>query len=132
MLINKQCTNCYRRSHCFRELLIADMQLIFELTTETNPEKPLPPPRPTALNLKQLSLKTIREWNDLYGKGYKKLALGYNYLRQCKKVSILNVMHFFKSLKKSLIIIGSIYKCYSISIFHSDSIQVPHKIFMVL
>lgn len=80
------CGELFRRSHCFRELLIGNMQLIFELTVETNPEKPLPPPRPTALNLKRLSLKSVQEWNDLYGKGYKKLALGYNYLRQCKKV----------------------------------------------
>lgn len=80
------CDEIFRRSHCFRELLIADMQLIFELTVETNPEKPLPPPRPTALNLKWLSLKTIQQWHEIYGKGYKKLALGYNYLRQCKKI----------------------------------------------
>lgn len=80
------CDEIFRRSHCFRELLIADMQLIFELTAETNPDKPLPPPRPTAVSLKRLALKTIQQWHEIYGKGYKKLALGYNYLRQCKKI----------------------------------------------
>lgn len=63
------------------------MQHIFELVAETNPDNPLPLPRTRALELKSMSLKAVDKWYQLYGPGYKKLGIGYNYLRQCKKVA---------------------------------------------
>ncbi|XP_067008916.2 UV-stimulated scaffold protein A isoform X3 [Anabrus simplex] len=76
----------FRRSHCFRELLVSNMQHLMELAVETSPDHPLPPPRTAALNLKRMALRCIREWNSEFGDGYKKLKLGYNYLKHCKKV----------------------------------------------
>ena len=36
--------------------------------------------------MKNSALKAIQEWNDKYGEDYKKLALGFNFLKTCKKV----------------------------------------------
>lgn len=61
------------------------------LTAETDPAKPIPRPRSTALSLKKLALTTIRDWAKDYGSGYKKLHLGISFLKNCKKVD-LNAM----------------------------------------
>lgn len=82
---------CFRRSHCFRELLVANLEKVMILTVETDAAKPLPRPRSTALSLKKLALTTIREWAKNYGSGYKKLNLGISFLKNCKKVD-LNAM----------------------------------------
>ncbi|XP_069695250.1 UV-stimulated scaffold protein A-like [Periplaneta americana] len=80
------CDELFRRSHCFRELLVSNLQHVMELTCETNSDCHLPPPRSVALSLKRMALQSIQEWNKVYGDGYKKLQLGYNFLRHCKKV----------------------------------------------
>ncbi|KAJ1523006.1 hypothetical protein ONE63_002142 [Megalurothrips usitatus] len=85
------CFELFKRSHCFRELVVANLEHIMELTAETKPSKPLPPPRSAALSLKKFSLTTIRDWAKQYGSGYKKLQLGISFLRNCKKVD-LNAM----------------------------------------
>ena len=46
----------------------------------------MPPPKSAALQLKKTALETVKAWAEEFGAGYKKLALGYNYLRQVKKV----------------------------------------------
>lgn len=76
----------FSRSHVFRELLISDFEKFSILVTGTDPNSPLPPPKPAAAQLKEKSLLAIREWNDKYGTGYPKLKLGYNYLKVNKKV----------------------------------------------
>lgn len=78
----------YRRSHCFRELIVSNLEQLMVLTAETNPSKPLPPPRCTAIALKKLALSTIRDWAKEYGGGYKKLQLGISFLKNCKRVLI--------------------------------------------
>lgn len=75
-----------RRSHCFRELLVSNLEQVMVQTAETNPAKPMPLPRSTALTLKKLALTTIRDWAKQYGSGYKKLHLGISFLKNCKKV----------------------------------------------
>jgi hypothetical protein len=75
----------FRRSHFFRELLISNMQHVMELTCETSSDQLLPPPRSVALSLKCMALQCIQDWNREYGDGYKKLQLGYNFLKHCKK-----------------------------------------------
>ncbi|PNF21513.1 UV-stimulated scaffold protein A [Cryptotermes secundus] len=62
------------------------MQHVMELTCETSSDRLLPPPRSVALSLKRMALQCIQEWNKEYGDGYKKLQLGYNFLKHCKKV----------------------------------------------
>ncbi|PNF21519.1 hypothetical protein B7P43_G13514 [Cryptotermes secundus] len=80
------CNELFRRSHFFRELLVSNMQHVMELTCETSSDRLLPPPRSVALSLKRMALQCIQEWNKEYGDGYKKLQLGYNFLKHCKKV----------------------------------------------
>lgn len=80
------CDELFRRSHYFRQLVVDKLHHVLELTAETNPDLPLPLPRAVALNLKKLSLVTVRDWCNKYGHAYKKLVLGFNYLQQCKKV----------------------------------------------
>lgn len=85
------CMELFKRSHCFRELLVSNLEQVMVLTAETSPSKPLPPPRSTALALKKLALTTIRDWAKEYGSGYKKLQLGISFLKNCKRVD-LNAM----------------------------------------
>ena len=85
------CIELFKRSHCFRELLVANLQQVMVLTAETNPSKPMPAPRSVALSLKKLALTTIRDWAKEFGAGYKRLRLAISYLKNCKKVD-LNAM----------------------------------------
>ena len=74
------------RSHALRELLLTDFQIFMELTVETDPKQPLPPPTAVAKRLKEKSLQAIESWYEKFGPHYKKLDLGYNYLKRVKKV----------------------------------------------
>ena len=80
----------FMRSHAFRELLIADFNEFLDLTVETDIKRPLPPPETVARNLKRQALEAIRRWNQQFGKGYRKLELGYVFLKEKKHVSIYN------------------------------------------
>lgn len=61
-------------------------QEFLELTVETDSEQPLPPPKEVARKLRSLAVQTIQSWQASYGTAYKKLALGYHFLKQVKKV----------------------------------------------
>ena len=74
------------RSHVFRELLLADFGLFLELTVETDHNQPLPPPKSAANTLKGKVLEAIECWFQKFGTHYKKLHLGYCYLKRTKKV----------------------------------------------
>ncbi|CAH1792451.1 unnamed protein product [Owenia fusiformis] len=76
----------FTRSHRFRELLIQDFHNFTEHATNVNPDNPLPKPKPVAKILHTKALETIQQWKDKYGEAYKKLTLGYHYLKQCRKV----------------------------------------------
>ncbi|KAM4854197.1 UV-stimulated scaffold protein A [Thomomys bottae] len=76
----------FTRSHQFRMLLVSDFQEFLELTLGTDHEQPLPPPREAAQQLKQEAMRAVEVWNERFGKAYKKLALGYHFLRHTKKV----------------------------------------------
>lgn len=47
---------------------------------------PMPPPKSAGAALKKLALERVQSWAKEYGSVYKKLALGYNYLKQVRKV----------------------------------------------
>lgn len=53
---------------------------------ETDSEQPLPPPKEVARKLRSLAIQTVQSWQATYGTAYKKLALGYHFLKQVKKV----------------------------------------------
>ena len=97
----------FQRSHVFRELLLENFQTFFELvlgnfwkhclkikielrsfliSKETDIDNPLPPPAKKAAILKKLAAKTIKTWHEKFSDIYKLLDLGYNYLKNCKKV----------------------------------------------
>ncbi|XP_071982332.1 UV-stimulated scaffold protein A isoform X3 [Engystomops pustulosus] len=81
----------FSRSHLFRTLLISNFQEFLELTVETDYEQPLPPPKEVAQKLKVLAIKAVQEWQEKYGEAYKKLSLGYHFLKQNKKVDFQDV-----------------------------------------
>lgn len=85
------CDELFRRSHQFRELLVSEFQTFLEFTVETDPDQLLPPPVAIAKKLKSKALECIRQWNQTYGEGYKKLTLGYNFLQECKKIDFNNI-----------------------------------------
>lgn len=80
----------FSRSHHFRVLLVANMQEFLDLTVETDTDLPLPPPKEVAQKLKRLAIQTVQSWHTTYGEAYKKLALGYHFLKQVKKVIALH------------------------------------------
>lgn len=67
-------------------LLLFLLQDFLELTVETDSEQPLPPPKEVARKLRSLAIQTVQSWQSSYGTAYKKLALGYHFLKQVKKV----------------------------------------------
>ncbi|XP_053314147.1 UV-stimulated scaffold protein A [Spea bombifrons] len=81
----------FARSHQFRTLIISNFQEFLELTVETDYEQPLPPPKEVAQKLKVLAIKTVQEWHEKFGEAYKKLSLGYHFLKQNKKVDFQDV-----------------------------------------
>ena len=74
------------RSHALREFLLIDFQIFLELTVETDPKQPLPPPKSVAKRLKEKALQAIESWYGKFGPHYKKLDLGYHYLKRVKNV----------------------------------------------
>ncbi|KAG8453380.1 hypothetical protein GDO86_000130 [Hymenochirus boettgeri] len=76
----------FSRSHLFRTLLISNFQEFLELTVETDYEQPLPPPKEVAQKMKIMAIKTVQEWHEKFGEAYKKLSLGYHFLKQNKKI----------------------------------------------
>ncbi|RXN23811.1 UV-stimulated scaffold A [Labeo rohita] len=81
----------FSRSHHFRDLLITNFQEFLELTVETDTEQPLPPPKEVARKLRTLAIQTVQSWHATYGEAYKKLSLGYHFLKQIKKVDFHDV-----------------------------------------
>lgn len=81
----------FKRSHIFRKLLLSNFQNFLELCAETNKDSPLPPPKNVAKNLKIKTLKFVEEWNNQFGEDYKRLKLGFNFLKECKKVDFTNL-----------------------------------------
>ncbi|XP_014594246.1 UV-stimulated scaffold protein A [Equus przewalskii] len=81
----------FARSHQFRVLVISDFQEFLELTLGTDHEHPLPPPREVAQRLRQATTRAVQVWNEKYGSAYKKLALGYHFLRHNKQVDFQDV-----------------------------------------
>ncbi|KAM6220842.1 UV-stimulated scaffold protein A [Rhynchocyon petersi] len=81
----------FTRSHQFRVLVVSNFHEFLELTLGTNHEQPLPPPREVAQKLKQAAMQAVQSWNEKYGEAYKKLALGYHFLRHNKQVDFQDV-----------------------------------------
>ncbi|KAK4818157.1 hypothetical protein QYF61_007305 [Mycteria americana] len=81
----------FTRSHQFRTLIISNFQEFLELTVEIDHEQPLPPPKEVAQKLRKAAIKSVQDWHEKYGEAYKKLSLGYHFLKQNKKVDFQDV-----------------------------------------
>ncbi|XP_035745274.1 UV-stimulated scaffold protein A [Egretta garzetta] len=81
----------FSRSHPFRTLIISNFQEFLELTVGIDHEQPLPPPKEVAQKLRKAAIKSVQEWHEKYGEAYKKLALGYHFLKRNKKVDFQDV-----------------------------------------
>uniref|UniRef100_A0A8C3YTY4 UV-stimulated scaffold protein A n=1 Tax=Catagonus wagneri TaxID=51154 RepID=A0A8C3YTY4_9CETA len=81
----------FTRSHQFRTLVISNFQEFLELTLGTNHERPLPLPREVAQRLRRAATQAIRGWNEKYGSAYKKLAVGFHFLRHNQQVDFQDV-----------------------------------------
>ncbi|NXC15430.1 UVSSA protein, partial [Corythaeola cristata] len=79
------------RSHQFRTLIISNFQELLELTVGIDHEQPLPPPKEVAQKLRKAAIKSVQDWHEKYGEAYKKLSLGYHFLKQNKKVDFEDV-----------------------------------------
>ena len=69
-------------------------------------DKPLPPPKKAATELKKLSPRIIKSWHDKFGEEYNLLDLGFNYLKNCKKVIKKKLIFKNECIFQRLIIIG--------------------------
>lgn len=87
---------------------------------ETDSEQPLPPPKEVARKLRSLAIQTVQSWQASYGTAYKKLALGYHFLKQVKKVrDIKQVLQagrckVLKSFREGLLCEGLYFKMHEI------------------
>lgn len=81
----------FARSHLFRVLVVSDFQEFLELTLGTDHRQPLPPPREVAQRLRQAVTRAVQGWNEKFGAAYKKLALGYHFLRHSQQVDFQDV-----------------------------------------
>ncbi|NXU71947.1 UVSSA protein, partial [Oreotrochilus melanogaster] len=81
----------FTRSHQFRTLIISNFQEFLELTLGIDHEQPLPPPKEVAQKLRKAAIKSVQDWHEKYGEAYKKLSLGYHFLKQNKKVDFQDV-----------------------------------------
>nr|XP_039268371.1 UV-stimulated scaffold protein A-like [Styela clava] len=80
----------FQRSHAFRELLLDNLTNFLELTAGINFDMPLPEPTGAAKELMKKSVKCVHAWHQKYGPAYKKLDLGYNFLKSSKKIQLVN------------------------------------------
>ena len=76
----------FLRSHAFRQMILNDFHSLLELCVETNDERKLPPPKSAAKVLKSTALSNIENWNQKFGKHYKKLEIGYDFLKRVKRI----------------------------------------------
>ncbi|NWJ04622.1 UVSSA protein, partial [Crypturellus undulatus] len=81
----------FARSHQFRTFIISDLQEFLELTVGIDHEQPLPPPKDVAQKLRRAAIKAVQDWHEKYGEAYKKLSLGYHFLKENKKVDFQDV-----------------------------------------
>eukprot|EP01137_Pigoraptor_chileana_P028272 Opistho-2@11970 len=69
------------RSHLFRQLLVDEFQQLIQLCVGREPDHPLPKPQRAAEMLRDVAVRAIAEWHAKYGQHYRKLAIGYDFLR---------------------------------------------------
>ena len=69
------------------------LKFLIYVIIETNNEKLLPPPRKKATELKKFAAKTIKAWHEKFGESYQLLNLGFDYLKNLKKIDFVDFSH---------------------------------------
>ena len=57
-----------------------------DFVIETDPKRPLPPPKQARETLKRLAVETLKAWVKEFGSGYKKLDVAYKFLKLVKGI----------------------------------------------
>lgn len=73
----------------------------FSDITETDYDNPLPPPKAASDLLKSNAYSAIQKWYDKFGEEYKRLTLGFNFLKTCKKVGLYCEEYYYVNKKKT-------------------------------
>lgn len=77
----------FRKFEQFRRLVIADFSVLLKLTVNTEPGRPLPPPKKFASELELFAIRCIKDWRDEFGKDFKdEFDFVLKYLSKFKKV----------------------------------------------
>ncbi|EPS66387.1 hypothetical protein M569_08389, partial [Genlisea aurea] len=69
------------RSKLFRTLIVDNLDQLLSSTVGMAKNNPLPPPPSAASLLHSKSIEFLEKWNDSFGAHYRRLRLGYNYLK---------------------------------------------------
>ncbi|KAI6657327.1 UV-stimulated scaffold protein A-like [Oopsacas minuta] len=77
-----------KRSKAFRDLVIANLKQIIQLTTALQSNKTLPNPVTFAKKLRAKSLATLEKWKEKYGMHYPRLRVAYRYIQGRKSHTI--------------------------------------------
>lgn len=88
--------NLFKQFLCRHSRYCASHQEFLELTVETDAEQPLPPPKDVARKLRSQAIQAVQSWHASWGSAYKKLALGYHFLKQVKKVRGTQIFKYMK------------------------------------
>eukprot|EP00127_Corallochytrium_limacisporum_P007531 Clim_evm53s253 gene=Clim_evmTU53s253 len=80
------CNYMFTRSHVWRVKLTDDFQSFIDLCVGLDQNSKRPGPAAESEKLLTETLKAIREWDGRFGFAYKKLHLGYKFLKDSRKV----------------------------------------------
>ena len=81
----------FQRSHCFRTLIVKNLNRVINSVLEVDSLNPLPPPREAAETLRVKAIIALDEWHEKFGHAYKRIKLAYHYLSTCHKIDFVTV-----------------------------------------
>ena len=81
----------FQRSHCFRTLVVKDLNRVVNLIFEVNSSHPMPPPQEAAETLRIKAIIALDEWHQKFGNAYKRIKLAHHYLKTCHKIDFQTV-----------------------------------------
>lgn len=81
----------FNRSHCFRCLVLNDFTKLIDLVLGPTGKKHDLKPLSVAIKLKKNAIIAIKMWHDKFGEAYKLLAIGVDYMINCKYVNFVSM-----------------------------------------
>lgn len=80
------CDGIFRKSHCFRLLVLKDFSNLVDLVLGKTDKEPMLKPVEASKKLKRIAIVTINEWHKKFGSSYDALPLGIEYMMKMKNV----------------------------------------------